>query len=117
MERRSIEEKGLRVNIAKTKVMKCQVVKGQAEDSGKYPCVVCRKGVGRNSIQCTVCKKWVHKRCSGLKDNLQKMVDFECKKCAEPVESVEPSLDEKSQFKLSSGDALERVDKFCYLGT
>ena len=25
-------------------------------------------------------------------------------------------LNEKSQFKLSSGDALERVDKFCYLG-
>ena len=44
------------------------------------------------------------------------MVDFECKKCAESVESVELNLDEKSQFKLSSGDALERVDKFCYLG-
>ena len=32
------------------------------------------------------------------------------------AESVELKLDQKSQFKLSSGDALECVDKFCYLG-
>ena len=75
-----------------------------------------KKGVGRNSIQCSICEKWVHKRCSGVKGNLQKVVDFECKKCAEPVESVELKLEEKSQFKLSSGVALECVDKFCYLG-
>ena len=35
-----------RVNIGKTKVMKCQVRIGQAEDSGKYPCGVCKQGVG-----------------------------------------------------------------------
>jgi len=63
-----------------------------------------------------VCKKWVHKRCSGLKGNLQEVVYFECKMCAEPVESVNLNLDEKTHFKLSSGDYLECVDKFCYLG-
>ena len=51
-----------------------------------------------------------------MKGNLRKVVDFECKKCAKSVESVELNLDEKSQFKSSSGDALECVDKFCYLG-
>ena len=111
-----IEEKGLRVNISKTKVMKCQVVMVQAEDLGKYPWEVSKKGVGRNSIQCTICEKWVHKRCSGVKGNLRNVVDFTCKKCAGPVESVELKLDEKSQFVLNSGEVLECVDKFCYLG-
>ena len=31
--------------------MRCQVRIGQAEDSGKYPCGVCRQGVGDNSIK------------------------------------------------------------------
>ena len=115
--KKGIEEKGLRVNISKTKVMKCKVVMGQAEDSGKYPCGVYKKGVGRNSIQCSICEKWVHKRCSGVKGNLQNVVDFTCKKCAEPVESVDLNLDEKSQFVLNSGEVLECVDKFCYLRT
>ena len=42
-----------RVNIGKTKVMNCKVCVGQVENSGKYPCGVCREGVGRNSICCT----------------------------------------------------------------
>ena len=45
-----MELKGLRVNIGKTKVMRCQVRIGQAEDSGKFPCGMCREGVGDNSI-------------------------------------------------------------------
>ena len=49
-----MEEKGLRVNVGKTKVMKCQVGSGQVKNSGKWPCGVCRKGVGRNSICCAV---------------------------------------------------------------
>jgi len=35
------------------------------KDSGMFPCSVCRSGVGNNSIECTQCKLWVHKRCSG----------------------------------------------------
>ena len=34
---------------------------GQAEDSGEHPCGVCRKVVGRNSIFCVECRRWVHK--------------------------------------------------------
>ena len=41
--KRGMELKGLRVNIGKTKVMRCQVRVGQAEESGKYPCGVCKK--------------------------------------------------------------------------
>ena len=49
-----MEAKGLRVNAGKTKVMQCRVSRFQSEDSGEYPCGVCRKGVGDNSIRCVV---------------------------------------------------------------
>jgi hypothetical protein len=61
-----MEKKGLRVNAGKTKVMWCRLCMGQTEDSGEHPCGVCRKGVGRNSIFCVECHRWVHKRCSGI---------------------------------------------------
>ena len=53
--KKGMELKGLRVNISKTKVMRCQVRIGQAEDSGKYPCGVCKQSVGDNSIKCVAC--------------------------------------------------------------
>jgi Reverse transcriptase (RNA-dependent DNA polymerase) len=70
-----MESKGLRVNLEKTKMMRCQVGTGQVEDSGaKYPCGVCGKGVGANSIKCTGCLKWIHGiKCSGLAGKLQKV--------------------------------------------
>ena len=71
-----MEEKGLRVNMEKTKVMKCHLRCGQAQDSGKYPCGISRKGVGRNSIHCLTCKKWIHKRCSGARGRLKDVIGF-----------------------------------------
>ena len=50
------ESKGLRVNVTETKVMKCNQGLQVGENSGKWPCGICRKGVGRNSIQCESCK-------------------------------------------------------------
>ena len=47
-----IEMKSLIVNAGKTKIMRCQVNVGQVENSGKYPCSVCRKMVGSNSVKC-----------------------------------------------------------------
>ena len=37
------------------------------------PCGVCGKGVQANSVQCTVCKKWIHKRCSGVRGDLSRV--------------------------------------------
>ena len=78
-----MELKGLRVNMGKTKVMCCNVGFEQMENSGRWPCGVCRKGVGANSIVCTVCKQWVHRRCSGLSGSLRVVVGFKCSKCVE----------------------------------
>jgi len=39
--------------------------------SVKVPGSVCGKGVGRNSIKCTKCTKWVHKRSFGSQEVLK----------------------------------------------
>ena len=60
----AMEEKGLRVNAGKTKIMICGTGLDLLQSSGEFPCAVCRTGVGSNSKGC---KHWVHKKCSGLK--------------------------------------------------
>jgi len=49
--KKCMEEKRLRVNLGKTKVMKVEARFGPKENVEKFPCVVCRKGVGSNSIK------------------------------------------------------------------
>ena len=86
-----MEEKGLRVNMRKTNVMRCQVTTVQRENSGKDPCGICRKGVGGNSIVCSVCRKWIHRKCSGIKGMLPKdNSKFKCPACLQGV-SVQAS--------------------------
>ena len=57
----NMENKGLRVNMVKTNVMICGKGLDAIKPSAKYPCSVCRKGVGRNSIFWKSCDAWVHK--------------------------------------------------------
>ena len=56
----AMEEKGLRVNAGKTKIMIYGTGLDLLQISGKFPCAVCRTGVGSNSIFCKGCKHWVH---------------------------------------------------------
>jgi len=52
-----LEAKGLKMNAGKTKVMFSCSMKDKVEEKGKWPCGVCKKGVGNNSILCHGCKK------------------------------------------------------------
>ena len=110
-----LERKGLRVNVGKTKVMKCGVGLKKTVDTGKYPCGVCGKGVKSNSIQCTVCIKRVHKRCCGISRKLraEDEDEFKCRKCDNGGNLVHP---EAKFVELDDGSKFECVDKFCYLG-
>ena len=76
----AMEKKGLRVNAGKTKIMICGMGLDFLQSSGKFPCAICRTGVGSNSIFCNGCKHWVHKKCSGLKC-LKKDPDYRCTRC------------------------------------
>jgi len=56
-----LEAKGLKMNTGKMKLMFSCSMKDKVEEKGKWPCDVCKKGVGNNSILCHGCKKWIHK--------------------------------------------------------
>jgi len=108
----NVMSKGMRVNMNKTKVM----ISGERlmvrQKAVRWPCGVCSKGVGSNSIQCTSCQKWVHKKCNGIKGSMLKVAkSFICRGCLNPVTSAgRTSVDSGASAKL------ELVDKFCYLG-
>ena len=108
-----LKEKGLRANIRKTKVMNCKVDVGQVENSGKFSCGICRKGVDVNSVCCSSCKKWIHRKCSVVVGSLEKIGNFMCRNCTAGGGKV---VDEIKQFVLGNNDKLEIVEKFCYLG-
>jgi len=57
----------MRVNMNKTKVMISGERQKPVQKAERWPCGVFGRGVGSNSIQCTSCHKWVHKKCSGVK--------------------------------------------------
>jgi hypothetical protein len=81
----------------------------QKEPTTKYSFAVYNKGVGSNSI---LCKKWTHKRCSGVKGGLSRVRNFECSRCRK---GDKPET-ESSGLELEQGVILERVGRFCYLG-
>jgi len=82
------------------------------QKAGRWPCGACGRCVGSNSIQCTSCQKWVHKKCSGIKGSMYKVMrSFICTGCSNPVISKgHTSVD------IGASANLEVVDKFCYLG-
>ena len=109
----NMENKGLRVNMGKTKVMICGKGLDTIKSSGKYPCSVCRKGVGRNSIFCKSCDAWVHKKCTGIKCRLIHIPDFKCHRCL----GLACPIDSRLVELVSLGDQkLEVVESFVYLG-
>ena len=66
-----MEAKGLRDNMGKTKIMVSRVNLQTLKDSGKYPCSVCRNGVGSNS----------NKKYSGVIGSLKSNPDCRCSRC------------------------------------
>ena len=49
----NVENRGMRVNIDKTKVMISGERQKPVQKAARWPCGVCCRGVGSNSIQCT----------------------------------------------------------------
>jgi hypothetical protein len=39
---------------------------GAGGRGAKYPCIRCKKNVGRNSVQCKTCQLWMHVECGGI---------------------------------------------------
>ena len=115
--RTSLVGKGLKVNAGKSKVMIGGYNKGSISESGAYPCGVCGKGVQENSILCTVCNKWIHKRCSGVKGSLNAVGPaYKCRRCNEP-DQIEDTIDDEDEDGIMvQGEEYQAVKTFCYLG-
>ena len=69
--KKGTKNKGLSVNMKKTKFMVTGPGLDVLRDSAAFPCAVCQHGVGSsNAIKCSQCKLWVHKRCSGIQGRI-----------------------------------------------
>jgi len=64
----------MRVNMNKTMVMISGEWQNVIQKAVRWPWGVCGRGVGNNSIQCTSDQKWVHRKCSGIKDSMYKVI-------------------------------------------
>ena len=79
----------------------------------KWPCAVCKKGVGSSSVQCRKCTVWVHRRCSGVTGALNKVAEsFVCSICSgqKTNKIITQYTDLERDVKL------EKVSTFTYLG-
>ena len=106
-------KKGLRVNMGKTKMMDSSINLDVLRKFGKHPCGVCHTGVGStNAILCGGCKRWVHKKYSGIKGCLQPDSEFRCARCLGTAQAIDERL---LEFEVGN-KKLEVVPEFCYLG-
>ena len=100
--------------MGKTKIMVSGVNLQTLKDSGEYPCSVCRKGVGSNSIYCAGCSHWVHKKCSGVTGSLKSNPDYRCSRCKGTARPIDGRP--HNEWLLMQDKKLDVVDSFCYLG-
>ena len=101
------------MNTRKTKV----IISGRdlytLQTSGKYPCAVCRQGVGKNSIFCSGCSFLVHKKCSDIPGKVVEEPDFSCKRCLGNARAIDRR--HCVELQLPHGK-LDVVDNFVYHG-
>ena len=109
----NLESKGLHVNVGKTKILLSVHNAHKPVDESKFPCGVCNRSVGINSVKCHACGFCVHKRCSNIKGPLKPNTNFKCKKCRGEVSNAYISESEPVVF---NGEEIEKVSSFCYLG-
>ena len=86
---------------------------GQLRYSGAFPCGVCCTGVGANSILCSQCSFWSHKKCIGVIGRLSDNPEYICPRCqgtACPIDGR--PINEVFVDKVK----MDVVPSFCYLG-
>ena len=108
----SLFDKEMKVNAGKSKVMFSSSGEKTIVNSEKWSCSVCGIGVQANSIKYTVCTKWIHKRCSGVRGDLSLVVyGFRWKRCDGTIQNADPAED-----LVVYGETYRCVKRFCYLG-
>jgi len=95
----------------KTKVIITGEWQKAMQKAARWLCGVRSRGVGNNSIQCTSCQKWVHRKCSGIKGSMSKVTKcIICRGCVNPVTGTG-----RTSVYIGVSANLELVDKFRHL--
>ena len=106
--RNALEDKGLNVNVGKTKMM-VSGTEGEIALSKIDHCGICGKRVGSNAVCCTQSTKWIHGRCTKMKKVTRSFARyFVCRRCTGAGEGTEEPVEVLC-------DELETVKRFCYL--
>jgi len=66
----NVENRDMRVNTNKTKVIISRKWQKEMHKSARWPGGVCGRGNGNNSKHCTRCQKKVHRKCSCIKSGI-----------------------------------------------
>ena len=107
--RSALEDKGLKVNVGKTKMM-VSGTEAEIALSKIDPCGICGKRVGSNVVWCKQCTKWIHGRCTKMeKVTCSSARDFVSRRFTDVGDSTEEPAE-------VSCDEEETVKVFCYLG-
>ena len=81
-------------------------------NTGKYKVMVGSSGVKANSVQCAVCIKWIHKRCSGVRGDLSRIADgFRCRRCDGTIQEADLAED-----LMLDAETYGCVKSICYRG-
>ena len=107
-----MRRRGLVVNMDKTKNMVTGIKNEVNLEVRRHPCGVCGQGVGANSILCTTCRKWCHKRCAGVR-TINRVNNFCHPACIRRRGEVEVPEDDLLEI---DGEVIQEVKEFCYLG-
>ena len=83
-------------------------MKDRVEEKGKWPCGLCKKRVGHNSILCHGCKKWIHKRCSGVKESLRNASQSFICRCCKADRPIADGLNTDLHLDIGTGVSLEK---------
>ena len=88
------------------------MISGRCLHTLQTSCAVCREGVGQNSIFCSGCLFWVHKKCSDIPGRLVEDPDFSCRRCLGNAQAIDvrPCV----EVQLPDGK-LDVLDNFLYL--
>ena len=108
-----MENKGLIVNMKKTKLMIIEPGLDVLRDSGAFPFAVCWSSVGENAIKCSQCTLCVYNKCSGLQGRLVANPNYVCPRCHGQV----CPIDGRPVTQVDvDGTLLDVEASFCYLG-
>ena len=103
-----VKGRGLRVNVDKTKCMQLLFAKNSSVSK------VDTFGACGERVGCTKCQRWVHRRYSDVSRDVSLLSCRDVFVCRTSL-GHNCSVEEKLELKRGE-DALEKVEKFCYLG-